>query len=102
MSQLSMVDMNSLNAIAGYLRHTGAASDERASQVLLRIQKKATDLLKKQDAVVNMVFELLDAYDINLWQDISYVDIAEVWCDAVNENPDDDAIKAKLKELLFG
>ena len=48
MSDLSMLDMNSLNAIAGYLRCEGLTA---ASEVLLYIQDKATKMTKERDSV---------------------------------------------------
>lgn len=42
MSRLSMDDMNSLNAIAGYLRLIGM---KEAADILLNIQAKATRLI---------------------------------------------------------
>ena len=46
MGELSMLDMNSLNAIAGLLRHSG---NNNAADVLLSIQRKCTKLLDEKE-----------------------------------------------------
>ena len=51
MSRLSMDDMNSLNAIAGYLRLIGMND---AADILLNIQAKATRLIKDLEVINRM------------------------------------------------
>lgn len=51
MSRLTMEDMNSLNAIAGYLRCIGM---KEAADVLTNIQRKATKLIKDLEAINQM------------------------------------------------
>lgn len=56
MSELSMLDMNSLNAIAGYLQHT---HEHYMAEVLLSIQAKATrmlEMINNEDQEVSDVF----------------------------------------------
>lgn len=48
MSDLSMLDMNSLNAIAAYLHLIGSTS---FAEVLWHIQDKATKMIKERDSV---------------------------------------------------
>lgn len=47
MEKLTWADMNSLNAIAGYLRTIGC---NEMAEVLLSIQRKATFMLKADEA----------------------------------------------------
>ena len=48
MKELSWYDMNSLNAIAGYLRHT----NPQMAEVLLQIQAKASRLLGAKETEI--------------------------------------------------
>lgn len=65
--------------------------------------EKSADI---KDRVTNLVFDLLNEYDIGLWEDIEYVPLAEAWCNRVTQICDgtdkDDELKAALKEYLFG
>lgn len=51
MSRLNMDDMNSLNAIAGYLRLIGM---KEAADILINIQSKATRLIKDMETINRM------------------------------------------------
>lgn len=62
--------------------------------------------------VVDVIFDLLNEYDRGLWDDIRHVDIADVWCEALDSEEfneavkidrlrhGDDILKQKLKEFL--
>lgn len=58
------------------------------------------------ERVTKLVFDLLNEYDIGVWEDIEYVPLAEAWCNRVERICDgtdkDDELKAALKEYLFG
>ena len=98
MKNLSMIDMNTLNAISGSLRHEGYG---HFAETLRIIQCKTETMLDHIDNIVDMVFDLLNELDINVWEDIRYIDLADIWCKLVKDYaPDDNLIKQKLKEIL--
>lgn len=54
------------------------------------------------DRVVDLVYDLLNEYDIEVWRDIEYIELAEKWVEIrdrgmYNEND----LKAGLKAFLF-
>lgn len=60
------------------------------------------------DAVVDeVIFPLLDEYDIHLWEHIDYIELAEKWVEAVKNNPYpkikdyDKQIKKYLKDWII-
>jgi hypothetical protein len=98
MKNLSMIDMNTLNAISGSLRHEGYG---HFAETLRIIQCKTETMLDSIDLIVDMVFDLLNEFDINDLKDIQYIDLAHIWCELVEKYaPDDNLIKEKLKEKL--
>lgn len=53
------------------------------------------------ERVVNLVYDLLVAYDIGLLEDIPYVDLADAWVKLVHKYWNDDIkLKEKLKKFL--
>lgn len=58
------------------------------------------------DKIVDAIFEIMNAYDRGVWEDIEYADLAEVWVDALNSdgfNADysDDILKNALKQFIL-
>ena len=59
-------------------------------------------IASNEDMVVNLIYDLLNEYDIGLWRDIEYVDLAEYWVCLIDSGIlDEGDIKKKLKEFLF-
>lgn len=58
------------------------------------------------ERVTNLVFDLLNEFDIGELEDLDYIPLAEAWCNRVEQICDgtdkDDELKASLKEYLFG
>lgn len=58
---------------------------------------------KNYNRVTELVYALLDAYDINLWKDIDYIDLADKWVELVKKYwDDDDKLKLELQKYLLG
>lgn len=58
---------------------------------------------KNYNRVTELVYDLLDAYDINLWKDIDYIDLADKWVELVEKYwDDDDKLKLELQKYLLG
>ena len=57
---------------------------------------------KPIERIAESIFDLLNEYDINLWRDIEYVDLAEIWTNAIDSGIlDDDKLKKKIKEFIM-
>ena len=55
-----------------------------------------------QDRIVKLIYDLLNEYDIGLWRDIEYIDLAEWWVETIDSGVlEENAIKKRLKEFLF-
>lgn len=73
------------------------------------VEKSASKALNI-DRITNLIFDLLNEYDIGLWEDIDYVELADKWCELVDticaHNQDlpnrDNLLKAELKKYLIG
>lgn len=53
------------------------------------------------DRTATLIYDLLNEYDIGLWRDIEYIDLAEMWVDAIdNKIYDEDKLKEKIKEFI--
>ena len=58
---------------------------------------------KNYNRVTELVYDLLDAYDINLWKDIDYIDLVDKWVELVEKYwDDDDKLKLELQKYLLG
>ena len=58
---------------------------------------------KTYNRVTELVYNLLNEHDINLWKDIDYIDLAEKWVELVEKYwNDDDKLKFELQKYLLG
>jgi len=77
---------------------------------VLEKNKVMKQKLSKEATVLELIYELLDEYDINIWKDISYVELADFWVNLIEETSKEklDTIslenkrKSLLQEYLFG
>lgn len=63
---------------------------------------------KKEKRILNIVFELLKEYDRSCWENIKYIDLADVWLNILDctkfdwDNPiDRNELVEKRKKLLY-
>lgn len=65
--------------------------------------EKSADI---KDRVTNLVFNLLNEFDIGELENLDYIPLVEAWCNRVAQICDgtdkDDELKVALKEYLFG
>lgn len=55
------------------------------------------------DRIVNLVYDILNEYDIGLLENITYIDLAEFWVNTIHSGIlDEDTIKKRLKQFLRG
>ena len=53
--------------------------------------------------IVDLIFELLDEIDINDLEEISYIDLANFWCEQIRNNVSgEEELKEALKQYLKG
>lgn len=58
---------------------------------------------KTYNRVTELVYDLLNEYDINLWKDTDYIDLSDKWVELVKKYwYDDDKLKSELQKYLLG
>ena len=67
--------------------------------------------MKKRDRIFQLVWDLLDEYDIQVWKDIDYIELADFWVNMIEETAKNDPFhnydelerlrERKLREYLF-
>ena len=54
------------------------------------------------DYAVDLIYQLLNEYDIGLWRDIEYIELAELWVSLIeNDVLEEKEIKTKIKEYII-
>ena len=57
---------------------------------------------KTYNRVTELVYDLLNEYDIDVWKDIDYIDLADKWVELVKKYwNDDDKLKSELQKYLL-
>lgn len=67
--------------------------------------------MKKEDRIFQLVWDLLDEYDIQIWKDIDYIELADFWVNMIEETAKNNPFhnydelerlrERKLREYLF-
>lgn len=67
--------------------------------------------MKKEDRIFQLVWDLLNEYDIQIWKDIDYIELADFWVNMIEETTKNDPFhnydelerlrERKLREYLF-
>jgi hypothetical protein len=55
---------------------------------------------KMFDAIFELIFDLLNEYDIGLWEDIRYVPLAEMWIESLGEAISQSASDEEIDVIL--
>lgn len=58
-----------------------------------------------EERILRLVYDLLDEYDIEIWEDIDYIDLADFWVKMIKETSkkykDLEKIEKIREELLY-
>lgn len=67
--------------------------------------------MKKEDRIFQLVWDLLNEYDIQIWKDIDYIELADFWVNMIEETAKNNPFhnydelerlrEGKLREYLF-
>ena len=67
--------------------------------------------MKKEDRIFQLVWDLLNEYDIQIWKDIDYIELADFWVNMIEETAKNNPFnnydelerlrERKLREYLF-
>lgn len=67
--------------------------------------------MKTEDRIFQLVWDLLDEYDIEIWKDIDYIELADFWVNMIEETAKNNPFhnydelerlrERKLREYLF-
>ena len=61
--------------------------------------------MKKEDRIFQLVWDLLNEYDIEVWEDIQYIDLANFWVEMIKETSkkydDLEEVENIRKDLLY-